>query len=468
MSSISPQERASKLIYKLLRDAHPPATPLSQALKQLKLTVANDALFFAAAPDAVATYLMDNACTVEYQLPSDEEGGAPSTHILPLTRDNRLDVTSLMRDYLPVATMEELTQKDMAGYERFTFVDPATYALVIADPLTASSATRFAVSSFRECASSPSVSRLPRSFWWAARMGLATSTKVSPVAIARGAAAMKLSAIIHAALEEALQNRGASVGAVTSRRATCLPSMSELESASVEEERELPKLNFVSVVESSHQAAGWRGRWRTTGSGHLPACLNAAVDDVVAQRPSMTPADAVGTVATPEPLPGDKSGVTHLRCTISLRVNVQIEYHEDGSCHMSSDVPVEAYCELPTPIPAGALCYSPALNDGTVDESAEGEAFAAVHKYGSRLARRLAKQLEASEAEATAALQASCAIELGDTVMRSVRRKLPVTRQPFDFRKMQTREAFAHEQRVPSARSAAGGGLIATTIIEPE
>jgi hypothetical protein len=366
--------------------------------------------------------------------------------------------------HFPAWVGAKLQAMQLGGYEHFAaFVDPVAYNVVVVDPLTVTVAVVVPIASFPEL-SSESESSISAIRTWAQRLGmldLPLSAAKAP-AEAAGPALCKLAAVLSAALEEYVAAKDP-----TTVAATCGPTSSSRSSAggasastakvsrriavynATEDPKHVETLSFGIAIEAHHAAANWRGHWLTTGTVRFsPEVLRAAATAVGNQDAALefaTAAELFSACAASSGSSSSASSDAAGRVSIELDIATAVDYYEDGSCQMSTRIPVTVDAELPFPLPIGVLTLGDCSDDGIA---------ATVHKYASRFARRVAQHVEISELATAAAIVGCCNIELGDTVMKSVRRKLPLTREPFNFRTFQNREAFQRGGGAASGRGA--------------
>ena len=438
-----------------------PPGQVHAVLKALRSLMQDDALFMDVAPTLVAEQLAVHHVPVRYANAAATAAGGGGAALPPAFGLTPSTHVANWVGALPAAMRSAVVEAEglPESFLEFSFTDWNTKQVAVVDPLTAAVVTSSTFADVFRSASDMDAESVPSDLRALAAFA-AAGTKPSSGGL--GFTPQTLQRAVCLALREAV---AVEVEAYVTRRYRANESVA---TASV-----APMLDaFVSVGDGGNDsdapprpvlridisatrvndAACWEGRWRSE--------LYIAFD------PNSDAGDAAlftlansGGVASPAGL------------VVSGSTRTDFTYYEDGNIHMDSRHPVSASVPAPrawagaSSDAAAALVRDAAqrlVNSSSCTVASDGSSSGAPLPDGiTAVARRVVRAIENSEDTLQENItQTSRNAALTDAAMKPLRRKLPVTKQTFDFSARldvtSTRRAFDEKRK--AANAGAGDG----------
>jgi hypothetical protein len=382
-----------------------PPGQTAAVLKALKTVVQDDALFFEVAPTLVCEHHVRHGVPVDC-------AGRPFTP----TRANHVPSWSAA---LPPSVTEALVNEGLPDtYLAFTFVDWAARTVSVLDPLTAAAVSTVSLS---ELADEEPVKSLVAFGTGAAAGGLG----FTPQAL-QAAASLALRDAIAAEISKYGARRYGSTGVKWG-------SAVDLDSDWTQSAH-LPTITITLGASRVNDAACWEGRWVTAVTVSF-----SEESDIAAALFSLSPNGAI-------------AGPRQVKCSGQSRVD--FTYYEEGNIQMDTATDLdfdvlapEGWAGASADDARAMVAYAKQYALTAPDASTlEQDCMKGIRAFARRIVRSLENTEDALQERVA---ETSRSASLTDSAMKPLRRKLPVTKQLFDFGARNgtasTRKAFAEK-----------------------
>ena len=411
-----------------------PPGQLPTVLRALKAMVGDNTLFFNVAPSLACDCLTTRHVAVNFPAASTgaavhDAADAADAEVTPVVV-SKANHAPQFAALLPTALNVALAEKQLGAepFARFVFVDWAALRLCVVDPVTSTPVAAIPVTALSYFAD-PAANDLGAAHLNASPLALPASlvrASGAPVTdgMRRAALSLLFRPLLAAAMQRVADARYEDARAFVGVHVDKVPSGCGW--------------SVGMCAERVNDAAAWSGRWTSNLTVHLsnPATLWAAGDEDAGDG-ALPPAVVTVRGQTDASFHYHEEGNIQMEASDDVSVDVAVADSATTAVNLDADVLVAA-AERAVRAAGDARTVAAAVAEAGFAAGTASEAALAA------LARRVARQVERAEDAFQRSVTDACGPTLADESMRQLRRKLPVTKQLFDFTadRASTRTAF--------------------------